>query len=161
MLDQGDIEKNLVLQPLPKKETHTIIKFEPELPKPFKKQRKLPKATSSSIQLKLSKKADNTNLDKDISVIPKSTSTPTSTSSVIPQRVVLPPPNFDVIFSKMVELFSYFWDLEISDPKVNGAFFGRIDEYTYKDFGLIRYQPNFINLLQIKANDINDILINE
>lgn len=55
-------------------------------------------------------------------------------------------------YPKMKEIFTFFWELELPDRFVNGAFFGRITELNFRDFGLERFFPDYTNLLFIKVS---------
>jgi hypothetical protein len=55
------------------------------------------------------------------------------------------------LYPKLEALFNAFWEYEIDDEKANAVFFGRIDQFNYKDFGFARYIAEFCNLPIIKV----------
>ena len=92
---------------------------------------------------------------------PTSTTTHTTTSTAHTHTTHPPPTTtttttttipYDELQLKINLIFSYFWNLEITDTLVNIAYFGRINEYNYKEFGFDVYYNDFINLLYIKVS---------
>jgi hypothetical protein len=57
------------------------------------------------------------------------------------------------------QFFEYFWELELDNTQANAAFFGRINEYNYLEFGLIHFMVDHVNFPVIKVRHICFIAI--
>ena len=185
-----DLEKVLILKPLPKAEP--ILSIQPssstspsythtsdisQRPHKKVKREKLPMklntTTSTSTHTRTQKSTalsseEEAELALSSLIVPILTTTskppPTSTTTThttthttahthtthtISTTTTIP---YDELQLKINLIFSYFWNLEITDTLVNIAYFGRINEDNYKEFGFDVYYNDFINLLYIKVS---------
>ena len=71
-----------------------------------------------------------------------------STTNDAKRATYFPP---DKLHTALLTFFDFFWDLDIAHPAANGAFFGRIDDRNYMDFGLLSYLTPFVNFPVIKV----------
>lgn len=183
-IDVPEVERGLVLKPVPRKElTHTVVKFSGDTnaataQPPAKKQKRSVGGSASSsvssssgrggvsISSAESMYARSAGLRESAYAQPPIVAVPTSSllpinlaqpiTSSVSTSVPVPVSNEPIIdlktvYPKMKSIVAYFWDLELPDRFVNGAFFGRIMANNYKDFGMEIFRPDFTNLLFIKV----------
>ena len=95
----------------------------------------------------------HSNLNSNSSITTGASSGPAFSSSTVVSATESEGPIVDLatVYPKMKSIVEHFWDLELPDRLVNGAFFGRITAGNYKDFGLETYRHDFTNLIFIKV----------
>lgn len=81
--------------------------------------------------------------------VPASVSAPASVST--PEEPTI---DLTVAYPKMKAIVTHFWELDLPDRFVNGAFFGRITALNYRDFGMDSYRHDFTNLIFIKVSSL-------
>jgi hypothetical protein len=55
------------------------------------------------------------------------------------------------LYGQLNAFFEYFWDLEIDNTQANAAFFGKINEFNYLEFGLSHFTHSHVNFPVIKV----------